>query len=630
MRKTENSGAFLANTGDEELDRLKSDIGCLRVYGQYVRLKKVGDKYSGCCPIHSEKSPSFTVFSDMRAHCFGCGIHLNIFQLVQKMDGCSFQDAVEKVKKEVGGWESTKERVESVFKPVSESKTYKTIPLSAWKKLEDGLTNSKEARHWLFKERGITYSTAERLRLGFIQNIGPLAGETGADIADKGWVAFPSIEGDKVVSVKYRSLVRKKPGGFARQSGMATALWNTETIDPFEPIMVCEGEFDACVLEQSGFRAISVPSAGTKLTPAMKDQLMQASCVILAGDTDETGSGYIEKLWKELSERCFLLKWPEKMKDANQTWLEYSKQDSPHFRKTVEELIAKAKSKPMPDVYAIQEVMEHGEDKSLADREDRLRFPWSEVDKAAILLPGSVCGVMATSTSMGKTAFTLQYSLFGARKYNETVINWQCELSPAEISVMVAAQVLRKNRNFITKDDLKEAAKQLEGVQYYVGNNPTINNIMDVLDIMEAAIRRLGATQAILDNAHFYTSGVDDDVRILAAAMKRIKQIAVTYGVKFSVVFQPRKAAQAARGKKTQISDVKGSATAGDTCDAVVAIHRNLNKDEGKTDIYEEATLVEWLKTRSKGIGKASTTLHFFGEFSEFSAIEHNYEEVPA
>ena len=75
---------------------------------------------------------------------------------------------------------------------------------------------------------------------------------------------------------------------------------------------------------------------------------------------------------------------------------------------------------------------------------------------------------------------------------------------------------------------------------------------------------------------------------------------------------------------------MKGSASAGDTCDAVVAIHRDLAKgegDEAKSDIYEERTLVEWLKTRSKGVGKASATLHFFGEFAEFSALETNHEE---
>ena len=621
----------------EDLDALKSDHGVLRIYGQYVRgLKRAGDKYVGCCPLpeHNDKTPSFTIFPDMRCSCFGCGANMNIFQLVQKMDGCDFNAAVEKVKSELGqsDWASTKEKVESTFKPVAEPKTYKTLSLEQYSKLESALTASKAAQDWLLNERGITLETAQRLHLGFAQNIGQLAGEAGADIADGGWAAFPCVEGDKVVSLKYRSIIRKKPGGFARQPGMATALFNTESIDCFSPIMVSEGECDACVLEQAGFRAVSVPSAGTKLTPEMKDQLMLASMVILAGDTDPTGSGYMQKLWRELSERTFLLAWPAGMKDANQTFLEHCGRDIDKFRALVEELIAKAKSTPMPDIYSIQEVMRTGEDTSLVDRQDRLRFPWKGVDEMAVLLPGSVLGLMSTSTGQGKTCYSLQFSLFGARKYNETVVNWQCELSPSEIATMVAAQVLHKNRNFLKKEDLKEAADELDGVQYFVGNNSTLNNIMDVLDLMEAAVRRCGATVCVLDNLTFYTTGIDDEVRVQAAAMKRIKQMAVQYGLKFIVVSQPRKAQAQSKGKKTHISDAKGSASLGDTCDSFMAIHRELSKDTdgtGVNDPYEEKTLVEMLKTRSKGLGKSSAFLQFFGEFAEFSAIEHNYEEAP-
>jgi len=274
--------------------------------------------------------------------------------------------------------------------------------------------------------------------------------------------------------------------------------------------------------------------------------------------------------------------------------------------------------------------MRHGEDTSLANREDRLRFPWKTVDEMAILLPGSVLGLTSTNTSMGKTPFVIQVTLSDARKYNETIVNWQCELSPTEISVIVAAQILRKNRNFLTKDDLKAAADQLEGVQYYVGNNPTLTNIMDVLDVMEAAIRRCGATIAVLDNLHFYTTGIDDENRVQTAAIKRIKQMAGQYGVKFIVVGQPRKATAQAKGKKTHITDAKGSGSFGDTCDSFMAIHRDLSKEEGKSDIYEEKVLVEMLKTRSKGIGKSSAVLHFFGEFASFEQIESNYEEVPS
>ena len=361
----------------------------------------------------------------------------------------------------------------------------------------------------------------------------------------------------------------------------------------------------------------------------MKDKLMQASEVILAGDTDASGSGYMSKLWKEFPGGYYLLTWPANCKDANQTFLEHCGRDISKFKNLVQELTSKAKSTPLPDIYSIQEVMKNGEDTSLANREDRLRFPWQQVDSGAILLPGSVLGAISTSTGQGKTAFTLQLSLFGARKHNEVVVNWQCELTPAELSVMVAAQVLHKNRNFITKEDLKVAAEQLDGVAYYIGNNPSITSIMDVLDLLEAAVRRTGATVVVIDNLHFFTTGIDDEVRVQAAAMKRIKQMAVTYGLKIIVVFQPRKAPSNTKGRKVHISDIRGSAGAGDTADAVIAIHREINKSEddaGKTDVYDDKTLVEWIKTRSKGIGKASSFVHFFGEFAEFVSLDQTHE----
>jgi replicative DNA helicase len=147
--------------------------------------------------------------------------------------------------------------------------------------------------------------------------------------------------------------------------------------------------------------------------------------------------------------------------------------------------------------------------------------------------------------------------------------------------------------------------------------------------LMEAAIRRTGATVAVLDNLHFYTTGIDDEVRVQAAAMIRIKQIAVQLGCIFIVVFQPRKATSQSKGKKTHISDVKGSGAAGDTTDSVMAIHREIAKEEGKSDIYEERTLVEMLKTRSKGVGKSSCFLNFFGEFAAFEQLDITHEEPP-
>jgi hypothetical protein len=616
----------------EDLNAIKSDPGVLRVYGQYVKLKKQGDKYVGLCPVHSESSPSFTVFPDMGSYCFGCGKNWDIFEIVQLMDGCDFNTAVEKVKSEIGDWSETKQKVEQTFKQVAEPKVYKTIPLSAWEKVEDALTHSDAALGWLSKERGLGPGTAQRLHLGFVQNIGSLAGEVGADIADKGWIAFPCIDGDKIVSVKYRSIVRKKPGGFSRQSGMGTALWNTETIDVFEPVYLVEGEFDACILEQAGFRAVSVPSAGAKLTPEMKDQLMKASCVILAGDTDPTGSGYMNKLWAELGNRTYLLTWPAPMKDANQTFLEYCGRDQPKFTNLVQELTDKAKSQPMTSVYSIQESMRSGDDMILSDHPDRMRAPWSSVDQMVNIMPGDVVGINATNSGMGKSTFVLQWTLHNAIKYGRSFVNFQAEMRPAEIATMVAAQVLRKDRNFLTGEDKKLAADQLNGVQYWVGFDPVLSEINAVLDLLEAAIKRLSPYGVILDHFHHFSTGLTNETQAEAAAMTRIKSIAEIYQVVFINVGQPRKATQQTKGKQIHLTDAKGSEAWGSKANSVVTIHRELNKSDDPTmskGVYEDKTLVKLLKGRSMGTGNSACYLTSFGEFASFEQIENNYQEEP-
>src|SRR6185437_9109921 len=243
-------------------------------------------------------------------------------------------------------------------------------------------------------------NTAQKLHLGFKQNVGMLAGEKNADIADKGWVSFPCVEDGRVVSIKYRSIVRK---AFCKQGGMATALFNTETIDLFEPVYLVEGEPDACVLEQAGFHAVSLQSASTHPAPEQKDQLMRAGMVILAGDNDGgVGEGIMQKLWRELQERTYLLKWPPGIKDANQFFLETCKRDVSIFQTKVEELTLAAKSHPMADVYSIQEVMQSSQQWNLTECGNRFRFTQPAVDKMAILLPGSVLGIYATNTGMGK------------------------------------------------------------------------------------------------------------------------------------------------------------------------------------------------------------------------------------
>jgi len=61
-------------------EEVKKAADIVEVIGQYVQLKKRGQNYTGLCPFHSERSPSFTVNQDkMIYHCFGCGRGGDVF-----------------------------------------------------------------------------------------------------------------------------------------------------------------------------------------------------------------------------------------------------------------------------------------------------------------------------------------------------------------------------------------------------------------------------------------------------------------------------------------------------------------------------------------------------------------------
>ena len=81
--------------------RDRSDIE--EVIGSYVRLKRAGSNFSGLCPFHSEKSPSFTVFPATRSfYCFGCGAGGDVITFIMKAENLDYPDAVEFLANRVG------------------------------------------------------------------------------------------------------------------------------------------------------------------------------------------------------------------------------------------------------------------------------------------------------------------------------------------------------------------------------------------------------------------------------------------------------------------------------------------------------------------------------------------------
>jgi len=93
----------MANPGDFAYN-LKQQADIVRVVGEYVKLKKSGaQNFSGLCPFHQEKTPSFSVHATRQFyHCFGCGASGDVFSFVQKIENLTFPEAVRRVAEKLG------------------------------------------------------------------------------------------------------------------------------------------------------------------------------------------------------------------------------------------------------------------------------------------------------------------------------------------------------------------------------------------------------------------------------------------------------------------------------------------------------------------------------------------------
>src|ERR671919_106851 len=81
---------------DVEATRDRTDI--VRLIQQYVSLKKAGRAFSGLCPFHTEKTPSFTVDPAKQVYyCFGCGQGGNVFRFLMDVEHLAFPEAGERL-----------------------------------------------------------------------------------------------------------------------------------------------------------------------------------------------------------------------------------------------------------------------------------------------------------------------------------------------------------------------------------------------------------------------------------------------------------------------------------------------------------------------------------------------------
>jgi DNA primase len=172
-------------------ETVKQQADIVRIIGDYIKLKKAGaQNYSGLCPFHGEKTPSFSVHATRQFyHCFGCGVSGDVFSFVQKIENITFPEAVRLVAQKLG---------------IALPKTTYSSPGEAKEaKLRAQLLDAQERAAALFQEclkrpegarareylagRGLDEETIARFRIGYAPDSGfvlrdRLAGEFSEEV----------------------------------------------------------------------------------------------------------------------------------------------------------------------------------------------------------------------------------------------------------------------------------------------------------------------------------------------------------------------------------------------------------------------------------------------------------------
>ena len=80
---------------EDVIQKVKEENDIVDVISESVKLKRAGRNYSGLCPFHHEKTPSFSVSADKQIYkCFGCGEAGNVITFVMKTKNLTFPDAL--------------------------------------------------------------------------------------------------------------------------------------------------------------------------------------------------------------------------------------------------------------------------------------------------------------------------------------------------------------------------------------------------------------------------------------------------------------------------------------------------------------------------------------------------------
>ncbi len=307
----------------EWIDSVRERSDIVELIGSYVTLRRAGSNYTGLCPFHSERTPSFTVFPDTQSFfCFGCEAGGDAFTFVMRSENLEYPEAVEFLAKRAGIQIPETHEDSDQPRGISRARAYE-LNRAAARFYRDCLFDpaiGEAGMNYLRDTRGLDTAVIRHFGLGYAPNeFGVLLphlkslGFTEEEMRQcflcgrsqsgryydyfRGRVMFPVINtAGEVVAFSGRDVTGTSKAKYLNSSDTPVfqkrknlfAL-NFAKAHCAEQMILCEGNMDVVSMHAAGFEN-AVASLGTALTDEQARIMARyTKQVIIAYDGDSAG-----------------------------------------------------------------------------------------------------------------------------------------------------------------------------------------------------------------------------------------------------------------------------------------------------------------------------------------------------
>ena len=316
---------------DDDVRRVRDEADIVRLITPHTQLKKVGRQWSGLCPFHNEKTPSFSVNQEKGVYyCFGCQAQGDAIDFVRQMEGLDFVGAVEVLAARSGITLRYTERAEGRSRSRRKELTELVARAAAFyheRLMDQGDTDARPARDYL-RSRGYDGEVARTFTIGWAPDgwnvlstylkvsdedlvaaglgalnrhggqydffrariVFPIFDERGEAVGFGGR-KLPDAEGPKYKNTSDRAEI------YSKSQILYGLNWAKTEAGRVDELVVCEGYTDVIGCHLAGVER-SVATCGTALTPDHARKMARfVKRVVLAFDADGPGQAAAERVY---------------------------------------------------------------------------------------------------------------------------------------------------------------------------------------------------------------------------------------------------------------------------------------------------------------------------------------------